>query len=741
TTDYERHKARNRNRVDGTCQWFLNHEQYALWRNAHESRLLWVSANPGCGKSVLAKHLVDNELQASTARSTCYFFFKEDNEDQKTATNAVCALLHQLFSQKPYLLKHAERALKQDGIHLHTNFSKLWSILIDAATDPLAGEVTCILDALDECIISDQSILLEKLSSFYEEQIVIESNANIKFLITSRRYQMIERKFNTLREEIAVIHLPGEDETELIRTEIDLVIKAELDQIQKEMRLSPTTIASLQDELHKFKHRTYLWLKLVFGLIRQDLESVTKKGRDEIFNAIPDSVNAAYTAILEKITNKMQAKKLLSIICVATQPLTVQEISLAIDLEADIKAYKDLDMYSEEYSKARIRNLCGLFVSIIDGRVYFLHQTAKEFLMADSDHTPNPRSSRGWISSISAQDANSVLARICVWYLRLAEFYPKCNPIVENSLRRRNREKFEWQNYWFSTYEFYEYAAQNWAIHFRLAKQADDLIDLVFDTCSLRYRSTFVWRGCSEHGDSMYNTLSIASRFGHDSIVKMLLQTSGCDVNACNVNGTTALWEAADNGDGSVVKLLLAASDIDPNAREKGVNTPLFRAVSRGYEEIVRQLVMAPGIDVNGGDDTETVLWHAIEMKQLTIAKLLLEAPGINVNARSEDGRTALMCAAYCGYTEIIDLLLAVPEIEINAKDNAGVTALEWATYAKKETVVQLLLAVPGLIADISRNYESHLEWDSYGQSLIEGTDFTHIKMDNIMITVIHLWD
>src|SRR5882724_2259326 len=91
TSDYERYKDRNPFPVKGTCQWFLRHTNYVTWRDSLNSSLLWVSADPGCGKSVLSRFLADRELQATRNRTICYFFFKDDNEDQKTATTALCA--------------------------------------------------------------------------------------------------------------------------------------------------------------------------------------------------------------------------------------------------------------------------------------------------------------------------------------------------------------------------------------------------------------------------------------------------------------------------------------------------------------------------------------------------------------------------------------------------------------------------------------------------------------------------
>lgn len=142
TSQYEHHKERNPARVKETCQWFLQHSRYFLWRDSLTSCILWVSADPGCGKSVLARSLVDIELKASHTRTTCYFFFKDDNDEQRTASNALCALLHQIFSQKPRLLRHAIGHIQNNGDDLKKNIQLLWEILITASADQPPGRLS-----------------------------------------------------------------------------------------------------------------------------------------------------------------------------------------------------------------------------------------------------------------------------------------------------------------------------------------------------------------------------------------------------------------------------------------------------------------------------------------------------------------------------------------------------------------------------------------------------------------------
>jgi hypothetical protein len=95
--------------------------------------------------------LVDEKLVGGDSVPTLYFFFK-DNAQQNSASTAICALLHQLFClNEPLFFKHAVPAVKANGERLKTEFEGLWRLLMATAADPEAGNIVCVLDALDEC--------------------------------------------------------------------------------------------------------------------------------------------------------------------------------------------------------------------------------------------------------------------------------------------------------------------------------------------------------------------------------------------------------------------------------------------------------------------------------------------------------------------------------------------------------------------------------------------------------------
>jgi hypothetical protein len=62
---YKDSKNRNRERVPDTCKWFTNHRLFKQWNLTIEGQgvgLLFVTADLGCGKSVLSRYLIDDVL-------------------------------------------------------------------------------------------------------------------------------------------------------------------------------------------------------------------------------------------------------------------------------------------------------------------------------------------------------------------------------------------------------------------------------------------------------------------------------------------------------------------------------------------------------------------------------------------------------------------------------------------------------------------------------------------------------
>lgn len=153
--NYAEQKNINPKRAEGTCRWAFRSSEYIRWWESKCNDLLWVSADPGCGKSVLARSIIDDYLETShpTVR-ICYFFFK-DNDDQNNLATALCSVLYQLFSQHSDLLTYAIPSWEKNGGTLRQEVDELWRILIAAISADISCKTICIFDALDECCETD----------------------------------------------------------------------------------------------------------------------------------------------------------------------------------------------------------------------------------------------------------------------------------------------------------------------------------------------------------------------------------------------------------------------------------------------------------------------------------------------------------------------------------------------------------------------------------------------------------
>jgi ankyrin repeat protein len=169
------------------------------------------------------------------------------------------------------------------------------------------------------------------------------------------------------------------------------------------------------------------------------------------------------------------------------------------------------------------------------------------------------------------------------------------------------------------------------------------------------------------------------------------LVKAGTDVNAHEVDGTTALHWAVRMGEPATVELLLRAG-ANANAVNRYHIAPLSVASTSGQAGIVRLLLDA-GADVKmAAPGGETALMSAARAGSLEAVELLASR-GADLNAKEAGrGQTALMWAAEEGHASIVKALLA-RGADVNTRSSGGFTALLFAVRAGRLEVVNALLA------------------------------------------------
>ena len=736
-SNYEAGKNVNPERVPGTCHWFLDHVDFLTWRKSQSSRLLWLSADPGCGKSVLAKYLVDRKGEVLSVHNTgptvCYFFFKDGDVERRDGAKAVCALLHQLFLQQPRLYLHAKEDFRTKSESFLTDLDTTWNIFMKACEDFSEAEIICVLDALDECREDSRKVLVKKLVQFYSrQQAVHDQRPMVKFLVTSRPEFSIIRDFRDLTE----VRLRGEEESEQISREIDLVIEKRVQEIRRTMDLSLPQQLSLQKNLTSIPQRTYLWLHLTLDAIEKKL-MLTEKDIAVIVSNIPKNVNEAYTAILDKSWDKDMARKLLHIILAAKRPLSLEEVNVAMVIDKFHEYYDALEMWSPVGSADLVKNICGLFISVVDSKVYLIHQTAREFLLGEEQ--------RGWRKSFRLAESNLILAKACIWLLVLRDF-------EENDLRpideRSGRPSESGSNHSVTSAESQPgnedasslKSAENATLNdqeTRIEPSSDEQVEEEAtqhnqtdeDASSTDAETT---HQTNTDGQSVVDLLSndddsldqghycfyqYAYSYWKDHFIEAanlpesaLMATVAyrlCDANLrCSRNwifwfsefkdfddfpspSSTNLAVASHLGLSAIVKLLLdSGSNVD--SKNELRRTPMHEAASEGHRTVV-ELLFEHGAEINSTDhEGYTPLHDAASMDHEKVANLLLNW-GAEVDAVNHQKETPLHRAAECDSEEIVNLLVA-RGAHVDHMNDKGQTPLVLAIKSSNESICRLLL-------------------------------------------------
>ena len=542
------------------------------------------------------------EYKSQTSTDTqniCYYFFKDDSEENRSATHALCAILHQLFSQNAGLVKHAIPAYKRNSTKLAHLFNELWSIFLSAAADPHAGCIICVLDGLDECAESSRLPIIRNLARFYREP---EVTTKLKFIIVSRPYSSIGDAFWEENPDIASVQLQGESESEreAIRVEIDLVIKEKVKQFNSlrcRRKVVDDAHLVVQKHLDSVENRTYLWVSLIFPEL-QKAAGLAKSKLLQIIKSVPKTVDEAYERILNQSSDTTQARKLLHIVVAAKRPLNLAEMNIALSIEETSSSIEDLELEPESSFQTTVRELCGLFVTIRDSKFYLIHQTAKEFLISDqpSDRGGDDAGGKQWRHSLEPAESNNVLAKICMSYLMFAVF--ETHPLVldhnnsqseedsqESCISEEEEPEDETMKYC-KEHQLLEYAANHWFSHLREAESMEDPATLhkALTICTSHSRRLSTWFKVHWACESPYSLhledltdLMVASYIRLKRLIEVCLDR-GADVNAKDSPyGNTPLFFAAEYSDDITVKTLLE-NGAEVNTRNVHGSTPLILA-------------------------------------------------------------------------------------------------------------------------------------------------------------------
>lgn len=138
-------------RHENTCTWILNDQRYRLWAEKGGQAILWISGDPGCGKSVLSSFLTKDITRGITNQVCMAYFFCDDKDERlRSAHSILVNLLAQLLDHVPDINKHflAEPEYATNTEKTSWTFGMLWRVFERIMNDAHCGQVYILIDAL-----------------------------------------------------------------------------------------------------------------------------------------------------------------------------------------------------------------------------------------------------------------------------------------------------------------------------------------------------------------------------------------------------------------------------------------------------------------------------------------------------------------------------------------------------------------------------------------------------------------
>ena len=365
-TDPRDDKTRIEHQKGGLLQdsyrWIFHNADFREWREDRQSRLLWIKGDPGKGKTMLLCGIID-ELKKSTAHNCLLsFFFCEYDQPSSSVTAVLRGLIFLLIDQQPSLISHVRKKYDHAGKDLFDDVNAwvaLSEIFTNILQDPSLKIDYLIIDALDECKPTD----LPKLLDLIIQRSSVSSR--VKWIVSSRNWSEIEVRLETAGQKVQIcLELNAETVSIAVRN----YIKYQVDHLAQLSKYDDTTSNTVRDFLSSNANATFLWVALVC----QNVENCSKWDVLEELKNYPPSLDKVYQRMMDKIctsASSNRSKHILALVTVVRRPIMLNELTTFI--EGPKRTTDDL--------KSMI-GLCGSFLTLRKDTVYFVHQSAKDFL-------------------------------------------------------------------------------------------------------------------------------------------------------------------------------------------------------------------------------------------------------------------------------------------------------------------------------------------------------------------------
>lgn len=347
-------------------RWVLDNDDFKQWRHNQHSRLLWIKGDPGKGKTMLLCGIIDELIESAPDTTVVSFFFCQATDVRiNNATAVLRGLIYLLIDQHPSFISYVRREYDHMGKQLFEDvnaWEALSKVFAGILEDPLLQTTYLIVDALDECTVGLTLLLdlVAQKSSRYP---------HVKWIVSSRNWPNIEERLNAATQKV---RLWLELNEESVSEAVTIYIQHKVHRLTELKNYNNEIGDVVCRHLLSSAQGTFLWVALVC----QELAKIPRWSTLQKLTIFPPGLDALYERMMEQIDSSEDARlciRILGIVSTVYRPITLNELTSFVDMP---------DGVSDDYeSLAEIIGLCGSFLTLRERTIFFVHQSAKDFLL------------------------------------------------------------------------------------------------------------------------------------------------------------------------------------------------------------------------------------------------------------------------------------------------------------------------------------------------------------------------
>ena len=347
--------------MDGTCQWLLGRRHFRDWAagSSHASDYLWLTGNPGAGKSTWASFAIAWLKQHRHGGTCQYHFFQRSHQHRRTVSYLLRSIAFQVAQAYGEFCTRLLELCDSTGLSFGQHKPALiWEKIYEGILFPMSLDTPLywVIDGLDESESCNN--LLKLLSK-------LKSSTRISILFLSRQHKDILQDMDHFLPTKVHEHIGSDDLVE----DIGDYVRNSISHILSEHHHEDIIERILQKAAGSF-----LWVKLALEKIKNDWH--TRQGIMRALTEVPEGMESMFKGMIAEIARRPprlrnMATRILTWSVCAFRPLEISELRVA--LMPEFEGFVDLSKTVEE--------VCAQFVVINKGKVTLIHETARAFLL------------------------------------------------------------------------------------------------------------------------------------------------------------------------------------------------------------------------------------------------------------------------------------------------------------------------------------------------------------------------